>query len=78
MSFSAVLLNVIGVTIMMVLTCLAGIVAFAYYVQRGCDPLSAKLISNPNQILPLFVQEVLSYPALPGIFVSSLFSGALR
>ena len=74
----AVLLNVFGVIILVIVTSLAGIVMFAYYAQIGCDPLTSGQVSNSNQLIPLFVMEVLGYPGLPGLFVSCLFSGALR
>ncbi|XP_048236774.1 sodium-coupled monocarboxylate transporter 1-like [Haliotis rufescens] len=73
----SVMLNVLGVLILLTIVCLAGIITFAYYTQKGCDPLSAKYISNSNQLIPYFVMEVLGYPGLPGLFISCLFSGAL-
>ncbi|XP_050398733.1 sodium-coupled monocarboxylate transporter 1 isoform X1 [Patella vulgata] len=73
----SVMLNVIGVIILLTLTSLTGIVVFAYYAQKGCDPLSAGYVSNSNQLIPYFVMEVLGYPGLPGLFISCLFSGAL-
>ena len=30
------------------------------------------------EIVPYFVMEVLNFPGLPGLFISCLFSGALR
>ena len=60
------------------MTCLAGVVAFAYYADKGCDPVSGKLIRDSNQILPYFVMEVLIYPGLPGLYVACLFSASLR
>ncbi|XP_067654098.1 sodium-coupled monocarboxylate transporter 1-like [Haliotis asinina] len=73
----SVILNIVGVFVLMTSVCLAGIIMFAYYAQKGCDPLSDKKISNPNQLVPYFVMDVLGYPGLPGLFISSLFSGAL-
>ncbi|XP_052084969.1 sodium-coupled monocarboxylate transporter 1-like [Mytilus californianus] len=74
----AVLLNILGVVILLVITCLAGIVVFAYYNGViGCDPLANGDVGNENQIIPLFVMKTLAYPGLPGLFVSCLFSGAL-
>ncbi|KAH3802762.1 hypothetical protein DPMN_156444 [Dreissena polymorpha] len=73
----AVLLNIGGVFLLILCTCLAGIVMFAYYAQQGCDPLTSKQVANANQLIPYFVMEVLGYPGLPGLFVSCLFSGAL-
>ncbi|XP_069102394.1 sodium-coupled monocarboxylate transporter 1-like isoform X2 [Argopecten irradians] len=74
---AAVLLNIIGVFVLVTITCLAGIVVFAYYAEKGCDPLSNEDVSNSNQIIPFFVMEKLGYPGLPGLFVACLFSGAL-
>ncbi|KAL5020353.1 hypothetical protein ScPMuIL_003245 [Solemya velum] len=74
---TAVLLNILGVIILLTVTCLAGIVIFAYYAQKGCDPISSGEINNPNQLVPYFVMEVLGYPGLPGLFIACLFSGAL-
>lgn len=73
----SVLLNIIGTVILLTMTCLAGIVIFAYYVNQGCDPLTSGSVANSNQVLPYFVMEVLTVPGLPGLFVSCLFSGAL-
>ncbi|XP_048236772.1 sodium-coupled monocarboxylate transporter 1-like isoform X1 [Haliotis rufescens] len=73
----SVMLNVIGIFILFTIVSLAGIIVFAYYAKKGCDPLSAKYVSNSNQLIPYFVMEVLGYPGLPGLFISCLFSGAL-
>ncbi|XP_076438939.1 sodium-coupled monocarboxylate transporter 1-like [Babylonia areolata] len=73
----SVLLNMLGVTVLVVITSLAGVVIFAYYVQQDCDPLTSNRIDNSNQIIPYFVMEVLDLPGLPGLFISCLFSGAL-
>ena len=35
---------------LLTITCLAGIVIFAYYVDKDCDPLSAELVDNSNQV----------------------------
>ncbi|KAL4222661.1 Sodium-coupled monocarboxylate transporter 1 [Mactra antiquata] len=72
-----VLLNVIGVFVLVTLTSLSGLVMFAYYAKKGCDPLANGNVDNSNQLIPFLVMEVLGYPGLPGIFVSCLFSGAL-
>ncbi|CAG2212424.1 SLC5A8_12 [Mytilus edulis] len=56
--------------------CLNGLVAFAYY--QTCDPLSAGIIKAGDQLLPLFVMEIMgSIPGLPGIFIAAVFSGSL-
>uniref|UniRef100_A0A2C9JP75 Sodium-coupled monocarboxylate transporter 1 n=1 Tax=Biomphalaria glabrata TaxID=6526 RepID=A0A2C9JP75_BIOGL len=73
----ALLLNVPGMFIMISLCSLTGLVLFAHFA--NCDPLKQKKIGNPNQLLPYYVMEILgNAPGIPGLFVSSLFSGALR
>ncbi|CAL4148168.1 unnamed protein product, partial [Meganyctiphanes norvegica] len=58
------------------LTMYAGLVIFSTY--EGCDPLTAGLISKPDQILPFYVMENLSYIiGLPGLFIACVFSGAM-
>ncbi|XP_033759613.1 uncharacterized protein LOC117341863 [Pecten maximus] len=62
------------------LTCAAieGIVVYAYYHTRGCDPLKSKQISNPNQLIPFMVMDIFhSLPGMPGLFIASLFSASL-
>ena len=48
--FSSMLLLAPALTIMFVLTCLTGLVVFAYYHKEGCDPLRAGYITNSNQV----------------------------
>ena len=49
--YRAVLLNIFGVVVLLLVTCLAGIVVFAYYnAIIGCDPLANKEVSNSNQV----------------------------
>ncbi|CAG5130556.1 unnamed protein product, partial [Candidula unifasciata] len=76
----SVLLNMFGLIILMTSTCVAGIVLFAYYAAKDCDPLGLDLdvnLYNSNQLVPYFVMETLRYPGVPGLFVACLFSGAL-
>ncbi len=37
-------------TIMFILTCLTGLVVFAFYHEKGCDPYRAGQIGNSNQV----------------------------
>uniref|UniRef100_A0A2C9KYF0 Amino acid permease/ SLC12A domain-containing protein n=1 Tax=Biomphalaria glabrata TaxID=6526 RepID=A0A2C9KYF0_BIOGL len=74
----SILLNMIGVFVLVTLTCIAGLVLFAYYAAQQCDPLGQKLVDNANQLVPYFVMETLGYPGIPGLFIACLFSGALR
>ncbi|CAH1790095.1 unnamed protein product [Owenia fusiformis] len=73
----AILLNIPGILFLITICCVAGIVCFAYYQDKGCDPLKAGFVDNSNQLIPYFVMEVLDYPGLPGLFISCLFSGSL-
>ncbi|XP_075742219.1 sodium-coupled monocarboxylate transporter 1-like [Rhipicephalus microplus] len=58
------------------LSCLAGLVIYAHYVD--CDPLKAGKISNPDQLVPYFVMKTMNaVPGLPGLFVACVFSSAL-
>ncbi|CAC5426793.1 SLC5A6 [Mytilus coruscus] len=62
---------------MITTSCVAGISVFAYYADKGCDPLANKDIKNSNQIIPYFVSEMLGFPGIPGLFIAGLFCGAL-
>ncbi|XP_022311982.2 sodium-coupled monocarboxylate transporter 1-like [Crassostrea virginica] len=73
----AVLLNCVGLFLMVTTACLVGITVFAFYAMKGCDPYTSKEIQNTNQIIPLFVIQMLNYPGVPGLFIAGLFSGAL-
>ena len=48
--FRAVMMNCLGVFFMLTAACVAGISVFAFYADRGCDPLANKDIKNPNQV----------------------------
>ncbi|KAK7497133.1 hypothetical protein BaRGS_00011663 [Batillaria attramentaria] len=72
----ALLLNAPGMFIIITLCSLMGLVLYARYAE--CDPLADKQINNPNQLLPYFVVDVLGHlEGMSGLFVASLFSGAL-
>ncbi|VDI64208.1 Hypothetical predicted protein [Mytilus galloprovincialis] len=73
----AVLMNCVGVFLLLTLACLSGISVFAFYADKGCDPLSHGDIKNSNQIIPYFVSDMLGYPGVPGLFIACLFCGAL-
>ncbi|KAJ8311906.1 hypothetical protein KUTeg_010542 [Tegillarca granosa] len=58
--------------------CVLGLVLFSYYNIIQCDPIITGQISNANQLMPYFVFDVMkSYPGIPGIYISALFSGSL-
>lgn len=69
-------LNWPGLCIILYLCAMIGTVIYAFY--ETCDPKTYGLITASDQLLPLFVLDVLGHiPGIPGLFVSCLFSGAL-
>lgn len=55
----------------------AGLIIYARYAT--CDPLTSGSVSKADQLFPLFVMDTMGdVPGVPGIFVSGIFSGALR
>ncbi|XP_046554449.1 LOW QUALITY PROTEIN: sodium-coupled monocarboxylate transporter 2-like [Haliotis rubra] len=73
----AMLINLPGLIFIVSLCCMIGIVMFAFYAD--CHPLQFNnLIFSTDQLLPLFVMDILSqFQGLPGVFVSCIFSGSL-
>ncbi|KAK7002881.1 Sodium-dependent multivitamin transporter [Biomphalaria glabrata] len=57
---------------------LSGLVLVAYFFVMECDPLAAGYVTNANQLMPYFVMLTLGFlPGLPGIYIATIFSGAL-
>ena len=55
----------------------AGLVVYANY--WSCDPKAEGIIDKTDEIAPLFVmQHLVKFYGVPGVFVASLLSGALR
>ncbi|CAG5135836.1 unnamed protein product, partial [Candidula unifasciata] len=72
----AMWLNFPGLCIILYLSCFIGIFMASFY--EKCDPITTKFVSNSNEILPMFVMDILGHVVgLPGLFVAGLFSGAL-
>ncbi|XP_072098107.1 sodium-coupled monocarboxylate transporter 1-like [Mobula birostris] len=72
----AVSLNGVVMLLVTITACMCGVVMYAVY--ENCDPMEAKRITNPNQMAPLLVLEILSHvPGVPGLFIASTFSGTL-
>lgn len=72
----ALLLNIPALFIVISLVCYCGFVMFSYFVD--CDPLKAGIAKDRDELLPLFVMEVLgSIPGIPGLFVACLYAGTL-
>ncbi|XP_076458281.1 sodium-coupled monocarboxylate transporter 1-like [Babylonia areolata] len=58
------------------LCCMIGIVMFSFY--SLCDPIKFGLIAKSDQLMPLYVMDILGHlDGLPGIFVSCVVSGSL-
>uniref|UniRef100_A0A224Z1J3 Sodium-coupled monocarboxylate transporter 1-like n=1 Tax=Rhipicephalus zambeziensis TaxID=60191 RepID=A0A224Z1J3_9ACAR len=72
----AIWINLPGLAFLMMICALAGLVMYARY--QDCDPLLTKKATAPDQLLPLYVMDILgSLHGIPGLFVSGIFSGAL-
>ncbi|XP_071106912.1 sodium-dependent multivitamin transporter-like [Haliotis cracherodii] len=73
----AMLVNIPGLFFLISICCMVGVVMFAFY--SDCHPIGFNnLISRTDQLVPLYVMDILAdTPGVPGIFVSSLFSGSL-
>lgn len=57
--------------------CYMGLLIYASY--HDCDPIIRGSIGKSDQLLPYFVMKIAaSVPGLPGLFVSGVFSAALR
>ncbi|XP_035227704.1 sodium-coupled monocarboxylate transporter 2-like [Stegodyphus dumicola] len=69
-------INLPALIILILITSLSGLVIYVFYA--ACDPIGTKMIDAPDQLFPRFVMETLgSFPGIPGLFVSGIFSGAL-
>ncbi|KAK3583609.1 hypothetical protein CHS0354_039431 [Potamilus streckersoni] len=74
----AVLLNVPLILLYGGVLIFTGMVLYAYFMVRNCDPLTAGYVANGNQVIPYFVIDVMrDIPGLAGVFIAALFSGAL-
>ncbi|XP_037714178.1 sodium-coupled monocarboxylate transporter 1 isoform X3 [Drosophila subpulchrella] len=67
---------IVGLTLLFALCLYNGLLLFATYYD--CDPLTTKLASAKDQLVPLLViQSMSSFPGVPGLFVAGVFSAAL-
>lgn len=72
----AIWLNLPGMASIITLACLVGVVMYAFYAT--CDPVKFGLISKPDQLLPLYMMDLLGdLHGLPGLLLSCVFSGSL-
>lgn len=55
---------------------LTGMVLYSVY--KDCDPLTAGYINGQDELLPLYVMNVMgSYLGMPGFFVAGIFAASL-
>lgn len=71
------LANVPAVAILFSLSWVVGMALYALY--QYCDPLLAGRIAAPDEVLAYYVQDQFGFlPGMLGLFLGSLFNGALR
>ncbi|CAH4038340.1 unnamed protein product [Pieris brassicae] len=71
-----ILIMAVGIYVIVSLCCYTGLVVYATFA--SCDPLTTGAIRKSDQLLPYLVMTITgSIPALPGIFMSGVFSAAL-
>lgn len=69
--------NIPVISVLFSLSWVVGMVVYAVYA--SCDPLSAGYTKKYDEILPFFVEDRFNHmPGLLGLFMASLFNGALR
>ncbi|KAL5019391.1 hypothetical protein ScPMuIL_005113 [Solemya velum] len=72
----AVFLNIPGMFLIQTLACTCGVVMFAFY--HTCDPVSFGLVQKGDQLIPLFMLDILGHiTGLSGLLLSCIFSGSL-
>lgn len=72
----ALLWNIAGIIVMVTMCCMTGMLLYAKYFD--CDPLTTKLVTARDQLVPLLVMENLSYvPGFAGLFIAGVFSASL-
>lgn len=56
--------------------CFTGLAIYTRYC--NCDPLESGRIGSYDQLMPLYVMDMLSaYPGVPGLFIAGIFSAGL-
>lgn len=66
----------IGILILNIMCYYNGLLLYASYYD--CDPLTTKLAKAKDQIMPLYVMEILKdLPGLSGLFIAGVFSASL-
>ncbi|XP_021348273.1 sodium-dependent multivitamin transporter-like isoform X2 [Mizuhopecten yessoensis] len=76
--FNVYLLSGPAFLLTMSLACGEGLVAYAYFTSKGCDPLESKQVPNPNQLLPYMVVDIFrNFPGMSGMFLAAVVSASL-
>jgi sodium-coupled monocarboxylate transporter 8/12 len=69
--------NIPVITVLFSLSWVVGMVVYATYAT--CDPYTSGYIEKYDEVLPFFVEDRFNYlPGILGLFMASLFNGALR
>ncbi|XP_053271041.1 sodium-coupled monocarboxylate transporter 1 [Pleuronectes platessa] len=72
----ALYINLIGLCFFLACSVLAGMCLYSFY--KNCDPWSAGLVSNPDQLMAYLVMDIFTaFPGLPGLFFAAVYSGSL-
>ncbi|KAJ6648014.1 Sodium-coupled monocarboxylate transporter 1, partial [Pseudolycoriella hygida] len=75
-STQCLVFNMFGMIVIMFVCSFIGLIIYGNYYD--CDPVAAKIVSSADQLLPLFVVDVLrDYPGLSGLLVAGLTCGTL-
>ncbi|XP_026753189.2 sodium-coupled monocarboxylate transporter 2 [Galleria mellonella] len=70
------LANVPAVSVLFSLSWIVGMVLYSVY--QYCDPFASGSIAAPDEVLPYYVEDQFSFlPGMLGLFLGSLFNGAL-
>ncbi|KAF4526294.1 hypothetical protein B566_EDAN013655 [Ephemera danica] len=65
-----------AITVIYLITNYYGLMAYVHY--QSCDPLLSKSIEASDQLLPLYLMDILGdYHGLPGLMVAGIFSASL-
>ena len=61
-----------------ILSMFQGVTIYAYFSEKGCDPLASGQVSNLNQIIPYTVMKLFhDLPGIPGLFIAALAAASL-
>lgn len=72
----SVFIFTVGMAAFLSVCCYTGLLVYAFY--EKCDPMRAGLVDKTDQILPLFVMQIIGqYQGLPGLFIAGVFGAAL-